>query len=270
MTPELLAAADYETRFGGIARLYGIEGLRRLRNSHVCVIGIGGVGSWAAEALARSGLGKLTLVDLDEVCVSNMNRQLHALDATVGRAKVEVMLERLKGINPKCDVQAVAEFFTESTAEGILSSNFDHVIDAIDNVRNKCLLIAACRERSVPIITCGAAGGKRDATGIQISDLAFSSHDRLLQKVREQLRKEHGFPRGDTPFGVECVFSREAPVLPHTEGTTCSDHPESRAVTLDEAPRLNCDWGLGSATFVTGTFGFVAAGAVIQRLAQAK
>jgi tRNA A37 threonylcarbamoyladenosine dehydratase len=260
--------SDYETRFGGMARLYGAAGLKRLRAAHVCVVGIGGVGSWTAEALARSGLGKLTLVDLDDVCVSNINRQIHALNGNVGRAKVQVMAERIRAINPECEALTVPEFFTGANAASLLGNGFDFVVDAIDNVPNKCLLIAAARERNIPIVACGGAGGRRDATAVRVGDLALTTHDRLLQKVREILRKEHGFPPVGKEFGVDCVYSPEPPVFPVGDGSVC----ENRALVGDtagnKAPRLNCDWGLGSASFVTGVFGFAAAGVVVKKLSE--
>jgi tRNA A37 threonylcarbamoyladenosine dehydratase len=177
--------SDFDFRFGGIGRLYNPAGLARLRAAHVCVIGIGGVGSWAAEALARSAIGQLTLVDMDEVCVSNVNRQLHALNPAIGLPKVQVMAERIHAINPECRVHALPEFFNESTADAILSERFDFVIDAIDNVPNKCLLMARCRQKAIPIVTAGGAGGRRDPSAIQTADLAFTGHDGLLRAVRK-------------------------------------------------------------------------------------
>src|SRR5580658_1428231 len=186
--------SDFETRFGGIARLYGRAGLSRLHAAHVCVVGIGGVGAWAAEALVRSGVGAITLVDLDEVCVSNINRQLHALTETVGRAKVEVMAERIRAINPDCRVTAEPRFFNEQTAAELLAPKFDYILDAIDSVTNKVLLLAECRKRNVPVVACGGAGGRRDSTQVRTADLAKVSHDRLLAEVRKKLRKEFQFP----------------------------------------------------------------------------
>jgi tRNA A37 threonylcarbamoyladenosine dehydratase len=227
------------------------------------VVGVGGVGSWTVEALARSGVGRLTLVDLDEVCVSNVNRQLHALDAAIGRAKVEVMADRVRSINPECDTRPAMEFFTASNADGLLSSRYDFVVDAIDSLTNKCLLIAKCRAAGTPVLTCGGAGGRRDPTQIRVCDLAFTSHDRLLQKARVKLRKDFGFPRDEEPFGVSAVFSREAPVFPAGDGSVCAQRP---ANPDGESLKLNCDSGFGTATFVTGTFGFVAAAHVVQAI----
>lgn len=252
---------DTESRFGGIARLFGREGFARLQRASVCVVGIGGVGSWAAEALARSGVGALTLVDLDEVCVTNVNRQIHALEGTVGQAKAEVMAERVRSISPECRVRTELQFFTDATASGILREPFSAVIDAIDTVANKCRLIAECRARGLPIVACGAAGGRRDPAQVRVADLARSTHDRLLQKVRVQLRREHGFPRGEQEFGVECVYSPEPPVYPQTDGSVCAQ-PEPGAEL-----RLNCDRGYGTASFVTGAFGFLAASLAVRRIA---
>ena len=252
-------------RFGGIARLYGEAGLRALGQAHVCVVGVGGVGSWTVEALARSGVGALTLVDLDEVCVTNVNRQLPALDGGFGKFKVAELAKRVAAINPYCQVQARTEFFSSKTSGAILSDGFDFVVDAIDNVANKALLIADCRERDIPVITSGAAGGRRDGTRAEVADLAKSTNDPLLAKVRTQLRREHGFPRDGKKMRVLCVFSPEPPVYPKTDGTVCASRREAgeSATSL----KLNCEWGFGAATFVTGAFGFAAAGEVIRRLA---
>ncbi len=247
-------------RFGGIARLCGEDGLARLRAAHVCVVGIGGVGSWTVEALVRSGVGALTLIDLDEVCVTNINRQIHALDGTVGRAKVEVMAERARLINPDCRVNAVAEFFTEQSADRLIAPDFACVVDAIDSVANKCRLLALCRDRKLPVISCGAAGGRLDATQVRVADLADATHDRLMAQVRKRLRNDHGFPASGKPLGIPCVFSPEAPVSPAPADCAAAEEP-------GQAPRMNCEWGYGSATFVTGTFGFAAAGWVVRKLA---
>ena len=253
----------YERRFGGISRLYGQDGLERIRRAHVCVIGLGGVGSWAVEALARSGVGELTLVDLDDVCISNVNRQLHALDGELGKPKAEAMARRVRAINPDCGVHPVQAFFLKSNAREILRARFDYVLDAIDSPARKCLLIALCREKAIPVITTGASAGRRDPTAIQVMDLAFSSHDRLLQEVRKQLRTHHGFPRGERPFGVDCVVSREPVVYPKADGSVGGDHAPAPDL------RLDCDTGFGTASFVTGTFGFIAASHVVQRVADA-
>lgn len=252
----------YGVRFGGIRRLYSSEGLERLRAAHVCVIGIGGVGSWAVEALARSGIGALTLVDMDDICVSNVNRQIHAVDSEIHQAKVGTMAARIASINPACTVHANRAFFTRANANQILETRFDYVLDAIDAVREKALCISLCQTLKLPVITSGGAGGRRDPTQVQVDDLSRATHDRLLQSLRKTLRADHGYPRGEKKFGVECVFSPEPPVFPQPDGSVC----ETKAAG-DEQLKLDCRSGFGSATFVTGTFGFVAAARIVARIA---
>ena len=253
--------SDFEQRFGGIARLYGKNGLEKLRAAHVCVVGIGGVGTWAVEALARSGIGALTLVDLDEVCVTNINRQLPALTETVGKSKVAVMAERIRAINPDCNICAEQKFFNAQTAGELFATRFDFVLDAIDDTANKVLLLISCRESNVPVITCGGAGGRRELTSVRVGDLSQASHDQLLAEVRRRLRKAHGFPAGKSAMNLPCVYSVEPAVFPQADGSVC----ELRSAA-EEGARLNCNGGLGSATFVTGAFGFAAAGFVVRRL----
>jgi tRNA A37 threonylcarbamoyladenosine dehydratase len=253
----------FERRFGGIGRLFGTAGLERLRLAHVCVVGLGGVGSWAVESLARSGIGELTLVDLDDVCISNVNRQLHALQGELGKPKVEAMARRVEAINPDCKLHPLQAFFLKSNGHQILETKFDAVLDAIDSPSGKAFMIAACRERNIPIITVGGAGGRRDPTAVEVTDLAFASHDRLLREVRRLLRRRHGFPRGDRPLGVECVVSREAVVYPGKDGSVCAARSEAPDL------RLDCNSGFGTASFVTGTFGLVAVSRIVQRIAAA-
>jgi tRNA threonylcarbamoyladenosine dehydratase len=253
---------DYDIRFGGVRRLYGVEGAARLGRAHVCVIGIGGVGCWAVEALARSGVGELTLIDLDEVCVTNVNRQIHALDGTIGQPKVEAMADRVRAISPTCRVHAVPDFFTESSAEDHLKPRYDFVFDAIDNVPNKCLLIARCREKDIPLLSAGGAGGRRDPAAIRVADLAFSTHDRLLQAVRKKLRQEFGFPQElKISFGVEGIYSVEPALYPHSDGSVCAQPEPGSDV------RLDCESGYGTAAFVTGAFGFMAAARIVSTIA---
>lgn len=259
--------SDFDFRFGGLARLYGADGLNRLRHSHAMVIGVGGVGSWAVEALARSGVGALTLVDLDEVCVSNVNRQLPALDGTIGQPKVEVLAARVRAIHPECQVQARMEFFTADTAGALLEppggGRPGVVIDAIDHVGNKTLLIARCTALGIPLVVCGGAGGRRDPTALRVVDLVAVTHDRLLAQVRKRLRQEHGFSREAAHWGVECIASSEPPVFPQPDGSVCA----ARATgATGESLRLNCDSGFGSASFVTGAMGFAAAAVAIRHL----
>ena len=256
---------DDSRRFGGIARLYGDAGRARLAAAHVCVVGIGGVGSWAVEALARTGVGRLTLIDLDHVAESNINRQIHAADATLGQAKVEAMRERIAGYNPACRVAVVDDFVTVDNAAQLLAGGFDYVVDAIDAVRVKVAMIAVARERGLPLVTCGAAGGQIDPTQIRVDDLARTLQDPLLAKVRGQLRKAHGFTRDPKKkFGVEAVFSTEPLRYPVPEAA-CD-------VAVAGAPGpagLNCA-GFGSVVTVTACVGMFAAARVINGLASAQ
>lgn len=255
---------DYEDRFGGLGRLYGGEVLKRLRSANVCVAGVGGVGSWAVEALARSGVGKLTMIDLDDICVTNVNRQLHALDGKIGKSKVAVMAERVATIHPTCEVKCEEVFFTSANADVLLAPDFDFVIDAIDALEHKCLLLAKCRERGITVVTCGGAGGKSDPTAVKVADLRDATNDRLLRAVRRELKREFGFSRDELEsFGIAAVYSTENAVFPWSDGTVYeTSEPGTES-------RLNCDAGLGTASFVTGTFGFAAAGEVVRRLVNA-
>ncbi len=239
--PAFLAVpeVDPERRFGGIARLYGQQSLARLAAARACVIGVGGVGSWTAEALARSGVGHITLIDLDHVAESNFNRQIHAVEPTLGQAKVLAMAERIRAINPLARVDAVEEFVTTENAVELLR-DFDVVIDAIDNVRAKVAVVLACRERRIRLVMAGGAGGKTDPRRIRVDDLSRTEQDPLLAKVRRRLRAEHGFPRNPKrPFGIEAVYSTEplrlagaACDLPHgPHGLSCAGYGSSMAVT---------------------------------------
>lgn len=254
---EAATDADLERRFGGLARLYGPEGAARIRSAHVAIAGIGGVGSWAAEALARSGVGSLTLIDLDHVAESNINRQVHATSATLGQAKVQAMRERIAGIHPGCRVHCIEEFVTPENWPALLGGPVDAVIDACDQVRAKAAIAATCVAQLVPLIAVGAAGGKRFAHKVEIDDLAIVTHDPLLAQLRYRLRKEFGAARGDKRIGVSCVFSREAVA------------PPDAACAVEGDGSLNCH-GYGSVVSVTATFGLCAAGWVLDQLANGK
>lgn len=255
--------SDYEQRFGGISRLYGRDGLERLRQAHVCVIGVGGVGSWAVEALARSGLGCLTMIDLDDVCITNVNRQLPALDGTVGRPKVEVLGERVRLIQPDCQVSAVTEFLTVDNAERLLEPEFTWVIDCVDRMSIKALIIAHCLRQKRRILTVGGAGGRRLTTAVRIEDLNRTEGDRLLRQVRKRLRQDGVCPADRRKkCGVPTVFSSEPQVFPWADGS-CRATAEP-----GENLKMDCASGYGAATFVTGTFGFAAAGEVVRWIAQ--
>jgi tRNA A37 threonylcarbamoyladenosine dehydratase len=252
-------SSDYERRFGGVARLYGAAALERFRSAHVCVVGIGGVGSWAVEALARSGVGALTLVDLDHIAESNINRQLHALDSSLGQAKIEAMAARVHQINPECQVVGVDDFVTPDNLDSLLSAlpTVDVLVDAIDGVRAKTALLAWCRRRSIAVVTCGAAGGQLDPCRIRVDDLARTTQDPLLAKVRGQLRKFHGFPRdAKKKFSIAAVYSEEPLRYPDAACTSPGG---------GGAP-LNCA-GFGSAVVVTASFGVTAASVALGKLA---
>jgi tRNA A37 threonylcarbamoyladenosine dehydratase len=253
---------DFARRFGGIARLYGDAALARFRNAHVCVIGVGGVGSWVVEALARSAIGRITMIDLDNVAESNVNRQIHALSDTLGKAKVTALAERIAQINPFCEVTEIEDFITADNLEQMIGGGaYDYIIDAIDNVRAKTALIAYCRENGIRLITIGGAGGQIDPTKIEIRDLSRTEQEPLLAKVRKLLRAQHGFPRGTkNKFGIDAVFSTEPLRVPDA-GDACAVDGTSPGMT-----GLNCA-GFGSAMVVTASFGLVAAAHVLRVLA---
>lgn len=251
---------DFERRFGGVARLYGVEALERFRKTHVCVIGIGGVGSWAVEALARSAIGRLTLIDLDHVAESNTNRQIHALGEEFGKAKTSAMAERIGAINPYCSVEEVEDFVTEDNLDALLGRGYDYVIDAIDQTRVKAALIAWCKRHDVKLITTGSAGGQVDPSRIKVDDLSRTIQDPLASRMRSLLRKNYGFPRDvKKKFGVECVYSDEPLKYPDA-GQACE-------VDQGGVTGLNCA-GFGSSVCVTASFGFVAASRVLMHLAK--
>jgi tRNA A37 threonylcarbamoyladenosine dehydratase len=278
--PMKLTTMEYSRRFGGIARLYGNDALPLAQAAHVAVVGIGGVGSWAVEALARSGIGELTLIDLDHINESNINRQIHALDSSLGASKVLAMQRRIADINPECVVNVVEEFIDEGNVAALLPS-CDFVIDAIDNVRAKAALIAHCKSSGINIITTGGAGGRFDPTQIVIADLSRTVEDALASKVRAKLRKDYGFPRdAKKKFGIDCVYSPEkianSPVGAGLECRLSTADPLRRhEAVLRETPAsppslegsagLSCA-GYGSSVAVTAAFGFAAASRVLQWL----
>lgn len=262
-------AADRARRFGGVARLYGDAALTRFESAHVAVIGIGGVGSWVAEALARSAIGRLTLIDLDHVSEGNTNRQLHALDGNYGMAKVEAMAQRIRLIDPACQVRTVDDFVEPENFEALLGGGFDFIVDAIDSTRTKTALIAWCAARGQKIITVGSAGGQLDPTRIRIEDLSRTIQDPLLAKVRGQLRKAHGFPRSPkSRFGIAAVYSDEPLRYPEAAACDMDEEGDVRASPQRSAAPagLNCA-GFGSSVCVTASFGLAAASHVLRVLA---
>ena len=257
-----MSSDSFDQRFGGTRRLYGAEATERLRHAHICVIGIGGVGSWAAEALARSAVGEITLIDLDDICVTNTNRQIHALANTIGQDKTEVMAERIRQINPECVVHTVDDFVTPENVGEVIDKRFDYVLDAIDNFRAKAALIAHCKRNKIKIITTGGAGGQVDPLKIQVADLTKTIQDPLSRKVKDQLRRFHNFSKNPKRrFAVECVFSTEAARYPQPDGSVCQTKPDATG-----SMKMDCASGFGAATVVTATFGFVAVARIIEKL----
>ncbi|MEP7299423.1 MAG: tRNA threonylcarbamoyladenosine dehydratase [Burkholderiales bacterium] len=253
-----MEAADLERRFGGLRRLYGDAGYARIRTARFAIVGVGGVGSWCAEALARSGVASLTLIDLDHVSESNVNRQIQATTATLGQAKVQALRERIAGIHPGCEVTCVEEFVDENNWPALLPRPVDAVIDACDQVRAKAVIAAWALATHSTLVIAGAAGGKRQPHAVQVEDLGLVTHDPLLASLRQRLRKQHGAARSGK-IGVRCVFSRETVMTPsevcEVEGASDSS--------------LNCH-GYGSSVGVTATFGMVAASLALESKAAQK
>ncbi len=254
---------DFQQRFGGIQRLYGTQASEILQNLHVCAVGLGGVGSWAVEALARTGIGQITMIDYDTVSIGNINRQLPALRETVGEKKSAVLEQRVNSINPHCTCNTIDDFLTSENLADYLSKerSYDYVIDAIDSITFKAEMIYFCKRNKIPIITTGGAGGLTDPTMVQVKDLSRTINDPLAAKVRSRLRSEHGFTR--TPkryFGIECVFSTQQPVYPRPDGSVSHEKPGIHGISLD------CSMGYGAASFVTATFGNIAVARLITRI----
>jgi len=255
-------------RFSGIDRLYGLGSLERLSHCKVAVVGLGGVGSWVVEALARSAVGAMTLIDADDICLSNTNRQLPALEGAYGCNKAEVMTERCHAINPLLDVRALPVFLTPSNLAELLDDGFDLVIDACDSFRSKVELIAWCRRRKQPVLTVGSAGGRTDPTLVRVRDLSRTEHDAMLALVRKKLRSEFNFPKNrQRYFGVSAVYSLENVRYPHPDGKVSGQRP---GLDADTTLKLDCRTGLGAATHITGTFAFVATGKALELLLRPK
>lgn len=246
--------------FDGIARLYGKDAYALIQKMHVCVIGIGGVGSWVVEALARSAVGKITLIDFDTIEESNINRQIHALTTTINKKKCNAMQERVNQINSECTVNIIDDFITLENIQEHLSQDYDYVVDAIDSIKFKAGLIYHCKRNKIPIITTGGAGGLTDPSVIEVVDLSKTYNDALAAKVRSTLRDQYNFTRNPKRrFGIDCVFSSEQQRYPKDDGTVSYEKPGIHGVSLD------CRFGYGAASFVTGTFGFIAAAHIIKK-----
>ena len=255
-----MSSDDYNQRFGGIQRLYGVAATDVLREMHVFVAGVGGVGSWVVEALARTGVGKLTFIDGDTVDAGNANRQLHTLTESFGQSKVEVMAERVRQINPGCEVNAIHQYLNMENMIGYIDGGYDYVVDALDSIKFKSTMIAWCKRNKIPIIATGGAGGLTDPSMIKVADLSKTYNDPLAAKVRSRLRGEFNFScNPKRSFGVECIFSSQQQVYPKEDGSVSYEKPGIHGVSLD------CRFGYGSASFVTANFGFVAASRVINK-----
>ncbi len=251
-----------QERFGGLERLYGKPQLHYLMQTHICVVGIGGVGSWVAEALARSGIGHITLIDLDDVCVTNINRQIHALDNTVGQSKVIAMAKRIELINPECQVNAVQDFVIPNNVQEHLTQALSYVVDATDSIKAKAAMIVHCKRNKIPILTIGGAGGQIDPTQITIGDLAKTIQDPLASKLRNDLRRFHNFSKNPKrKFGVECVYSTEQLRYPQEDGSVCHTKNLSNG-----SVKLDCNNGFGASVAVTASFGLFAASRIINKL----
>ncbi|MGJ8681509.1 tRNA cyclic N6-threonylcarbamoyladenosine(37) synthase TcdA [Paraglaciecola sp.] len=249
-------------RFGGTQRLYGHQETAILQQSHVCIVGIGGVGSWVAEGLARTAIGKITLIDLDDLCVTNTNRQIHALESTVGQAKVDVMAQRIKAINPECIVETIEDFITPENVKELLHTQFNYVVDATDSIKAKAAMVAHCKRNKIPVITIGGAGGQIDPTKIAVTDLTKTIQDPLASKLRSELRRFYNFSTNPKRrFAVDCVYSTEQLRYPQSDGSVCMQKN-----LTDGSVKLDCNTGFGAAVAVTATFGFVAVARVIERI----
>lgn len=252
---------EYHHRFGALARLYGERALELLARAHFAVVGLGGVGSWTAEALARSGIGEITLIELDDVCITNTNRQLHAVSSVVGKPKIEVMARRLSDINPQLKIHAISDFLTVNNMRELIDNRYHVVIDAIDSTHIKSALVAYSSAIKLRLITVGSSGGKRDPQAVTVSDLANTCSDPMLAKIRTQLYRHYGFARDNhRKFRVDAVYSTEQMVYPQPDGSACQNKQ-----ILQHGAKLDCAGGFGSAVMVTGTFGFVAAAQAIKR-----
>ena len=253
-------------RFDRMGRLVGDSAMEKLFRTHVMVIGLGGVGSWSAESLVRSGIGKMTVVDFDEVCITNTNRQLHAVQGMVGRKKADVMAERLRKINPQADIEAVPKFFNQENAEIIFSLKPDYIIDAIDNLTAKCHLLSECKKRNIRVVTSAGSAAKLDPTRVKLVDLAETHIDPMSHQVRKILRQKYDFPPEGRPFGIPCAFSDEVPMEPVTlhydkgQGFKCVC-PQGQN-NLHSCEHRNVIYG--TASFVTGAFGLALASWIVR------
>lgn len=255
---------NYQQRFSGLGRLYGAASLEALAEAHIAVVGLGGVGSWVAEALARSGVGELTLIEMDDVCITNTNRQAHALASQIGRSKNQMVAARLRDINPEIRVHCVEDFLDTQNLTSLIGPQHHIVVDAMDAAITKSALVAYCSARKIRQVVVGSSGGKSDPTRIRVDDLARTEGDPLLAKIRTELVRRHGFARdGHRKFRVDAIFSPEQMVYPKPDGSVCMEKQ-----VMQDGVRLDCTGGFGSSVMVTGTFGFAAAARAVERYLQ--
>ena len=249
-----MLSENYQLRFSGLSRIYGLDALEHLQQASFCIVGVGGVGSWAAEAAARSGIGSITLIDHDDIELSNTNRQVHTLQNTIGQSKVEALAERILQINPECNCTAIDDLVTRANLEQFNFTQFDYVIDAIDHAQHKLSLVHYLRRNKIKLVSIGGAGGRTDPSKIEIADLTRTFNDPLLAKVRANLRHQLNYTRNSRRrFGIDCVFSTQQPVYPDANGQISYAKPGSENQTT-----LDCATGLGSFVGVTASFGFTA------------
>ncbi len=258
-----MSKQDYKRRFNGVEQLYGKQALEVFKQSHIIVVGIGGVGSWVVEALARNAIGKITMVDMDTVAESNINRQLPALSSTLGRDKTDVMAERINGINEDCDIHIIDDFLTIDNIQDFIPKDTSYIIDCIDNSRVKAALISWCKQQKIKIITLGGAGGQVDPSLIKVSDLSRTMHDPLLSRTRKILRQNHNFSTNTKRrFGIPCVYSPEHLKYASANGKVSQKKPDG------SIGGLSCAGGIGSSMMVTASFGLMAVSCVLNKMSK--
>lgn len=261
-----MLSREYLQRFSGLTRIYGFHALDHLQQASFCIVGIGGVGSWAAEALARSGIGSISLIDHDDIELSNTNRQIHSLQHTMGQSKVTTLAKRIKQINPECECTVFDDLVTRANLERFNFLQYDYVIDAIDPVQQKMSLLHYLRRNKIRLVTTGGAGGLTDPTKIEVNDLNRTTNDPLLAKLRSRLRQQLDYSRNPKRrYGIDCVYSTQQPVYSTRDGCISYAKPGS-----DHQTTLDCETGLGSFVGVTACFGFTAASHAIGKYLKSK
>ena len=257
-----MSSSNYSQRFGGINRLYGTSAQQRIETAHALVVGIGGVGSWTCEALVRSGIGAITLMDLDDICITNTNRQVHTQQDTIGQPKTETLKQRLELINPECAVTVIDDFLDQENITRYIKNDYSVVVDAIDLFFMKAALIHHCKRHKIPVIVTGSCGGKKDPSKLTYSDLSKTLNDPLLAKVRNTLRRQHGFSKNNkSRFRIEAIYSTEQMTYPDDQGETCQNKQH-----INGSTGLDCSTGFGASSMVTASAGFLAASRAIEKI----